>query len=66
MIFLFLLDDCIYRFHICTERFGSRPENKKYCTTYFEKCHNYITRKVLNTEESEESKKSGINESLNL
>ena len=64
MIFLSSLDDCMYRFQICTERLGSWPENRKYCTTHFEKCHNYITGRNKNLEMS--TGESGINGSLNL
>ena len=63
MIPTIILDDCIYRFYICTERVGTWPENKKSCNSHFEKCHNYITGKNKNKEIS--SKKSCINHNVN-
>ena len=64
--FLFLLlDDCVYRFYICTERLGSWPENGKRCTNLFDSCNNYIE-----TERKDNTKgylKSGMfNYQLNL
>ena len=36
------LDDCVYRFYICTERLGSWPENRKRCSNLFDNCNNVI------------------------
>ena len=39
---LLLVDDCIYRFYICTERFGTWPDNRNKCTLQFKNCSKHI------------------------
>ena len=36
------LDDCVYRYFVCTERSGKWPYNKDKCTLLFKRCCEYI------------------------
>ena len=41
-IFKTFLDDCVYRYFVCTERVGRWPENNEKCTQLFKRCCKYI------------------------
>ena len=42
VIIVIYLDDCIYRYFVCTERSGKWPNNKEKCTLLFKRCCEYI------------------------
>ena len=41
----YFLDDCVYRFYVCTERLGTWPYNRNKCVKLFHKCDQHITSK---------------------